>query len=401
MRDVNKEVRASRPGFRQIAEELQEAIASGVLAVGQRLPTERVLQEQFGVSRSTVRKALALLVDNGFGQQLPNRGVIAMPGLRPSKTRNIAIIDGGSYVMRVLTVRLAGMLQAMGYQPVHLGGRSDYPMEYAIQRAVDGDFAGAIVWSYNGFPELGFLDALPQRFPIVALDHRLSGYETDLVTFDQEQAAYDATEQLIRQGCRRIGVTGMFDMLEVTHYRFRGYMHAMFTHGLQPEPADFVFTATSGRDEANTVALVNRLRATDRPDALLVLQDCYVPSTIEAALRVGLNLPRDLKISTIGDDISVDVNGAGMTGVAFDWSTMISEALKLLVSRIEEPNLPYQTFTATHRLHVRGLCGATSEDWTPDDDQVAGFMSESIVPRSRFRYASNWVVLADEPDSQR
>ncbi|HWA83818.1 MAG TPA: GntR family transcriptional regulator, partial [Fimbriimonadaceae bacterium] len=194
---MNKEQDSSpsqRTGFREIAAKMQAGIEAGKLPVGQYLPTERELQEQFGASRSTVRKALTYLVECGFGQSVPNRGVIALRGARAPKTRNVALIDGGSYVMRVLTVELGEMLQSRSFDPVHMGGRTDYPLEYALQRALDNDFAGAIVWSYKGFVDLEFLHRTSERFPLVALDHRIEGAETDLVTFDHEGAAMEATE---------------------------------------------------------------------------------------------------------------------------------------------------------------------------------------------------------------
>jgi DNA-binding FadR family transcriptional regulator len=50
-----------RPGSRQIAEQLRERILGGQLAVGQRLPSEAELAEEFGVNRGTVREALRML----------------------------------------------------------------------------------------------------------------------------------------------------------------------------------------------------------------------------------------------------------------------------------------------------------------------------------------------------
>jgi GntR family transcriptional regulator, transcriptional repressor for pyruvate dehydrogenase complex len=50
-----------RPGSRQIAELLRERILGGQLAVGERLPSEAELAEEFGVNRGTVREALRML----------------------------------------------------------------------------------------------------------------------------------------------------------------------------------------------------------------------------------------------------------------------------------------------------------------------------------------------------
>lgn len=51
--------------YRQVADQLRRLIDSGEYAVGARLPTERELAEQFGLSRPTVREALIALEVEG------------------------------------------------------------------------------------------------------------------------------------------------------------------------------------------------------------------------------------------------------------------------------------------------------------------------------------------------
>lgn len=50
-----------QPAYASVADHLRRRIVSGELAAGQRLPSEALLQEAFGVSRSTVREALRML----------------------------------------------------------------------------------------------------------------------------------------------------------------------------------------------------------------------------------------------------------------------------------------------------------------------------------------------------
>ena len=53
------------PLYYQLAEELGDKIRNGTLPPGARLPGERELSEQFGISRMTVRQALAYLTRQG------------------------------------------------------------------------------------------------------------------------------------------------------------------------------------------------------------------------------------------------------------------------------------------------------------------------------------------------
>ncbi|MDT4854269.1 putative fructoselysine utilization operon transcriptional repressor [compost metagenome] len=50
----------------RIANELAEAIARGVYEPGQRLPSEHVLAEQYGVNRHTIRRSLASMCQKGL-----------------------------------------------------------------------------------------------------------------------------------------------------------------------------------------------------------------------------------------------------------------------------------------------------------------------------------------------
>src|SRR5438132_12503005 len=72
-------VRATLPRIKlidQVAERLIEVIASGRLAGGTRLPSERELVGRLGVSRTVVREALNLLEARGVLQVEHGRGAI-------------------------------------------------------------------------------------------------------------------------------------------------------------------------------------------------------------------------------------------------------------------------------------------------------------------------------------
>jgi len=60
-----KAIRSSR-AFEEIALQIRSELASGRFGVGSRLPSERALSEQFGVSRNTLREALRSLEHAGL-----------------------------------------------------------------------------------------------------------------------------------------------------------------------------------------------------------------------------------------------------------------------------------------------------------------------------------------------
>jgi GntR family transcriptional regulator len=66
--------RASKPAWVQIEEQMADRIESGALLAGERLPPEREVAEALGVSRMTVRQALASLDARGLVERGVGRG---------------------------------------------------------------------------------------------------------------------------------------------------------------------------------------------------------------------------------------------------------------------------------------------------------------------------------------
>jgi DNA-binding FadR family transcriptional regulator len=75
---IKSPVRAE--GARALAKYLEEAIRSGHLGVGAKLPAERELSEEFGASRGAVRRVLADLKGRGLITQSVGSGTFVLPG---------------------------------------------------------------------------------------------------------------------------------------------------------------------------------------------------------------------------------------------------------------------------------------------------------------------------------
>lgn len=86
------EVRRIQSSYMQVSEQLRDLIVRGDLAVGERLPSEAEMAPLFGVSRSTIREALRILVTDGL--LVTRRGV-----------------QGGTFVAALDSSRIEGVLR--------------------------------------------------------------------------------------------------------------------------------------------------------------------------------------------------------------------------------------------------------------------------------------------------
>jgi GntR family transcriptional regulator len=66
------------PPYRQIAEIIRQRIKSGEYAKGTRIPTESEMVDTWEVARTTARRAIALLREEGLVQTVPQRGTYVL-----------------------------------------------------------------------------------------------------------------------------------------------------------------------------------------------------------------------------------------------------------------------------------------------------------------------------------
>ena len=161
--------------YAQIIAQIEQAIADGRLAPGDRLPPERALAEEHGVSRMTVRQAL---------QSLETRGL-----LRRTIGRN-----GGSFVARPKVERdlgtFSGLSEQLARQGVAAGarvlsaGEADGLVEIVRVRLADGE---PFAVERSSFPA--------DRFRAL-LDLDLSGSLYDLLEEHFDAAPVRAVERI-------------------------------------------------------------------------------------------------------------------------------------------------------------------------------------------------------------
>jgi DNA-binding FadR family transcriptional regulator len=164
--------------YRQVADQLRQLIDSGEFPVGNRLPTERELAAQLGVSRPTVREALIALEVDGRVRIRVGSGIYV---LAPQEPTTIA------------TPPVAGPFEILAARALFEGAIA----EQAAQIASPADMAGidATLARMKGATESGAESIAADRAFHVAVAHVLSN---DAITnvvgelFDQRINPYYA-----------------------------------------------------------------------------------------------------------------------------------------------------------------------------------------------------------------
>ncbi len=382
-------------GYREVAETLQEQIRSGAIILGSLLPTERELVDNFGVSRTTVRRALQQLVNSGWAESIPNRGVSARIGQSTAKRHVIGFVDDAGVVVPELFFSLNARLQNHGFVLTHVDSRT-LGTEGALEYCLGHDFAAAVVWSKTINPDRKRFGNVLKSMPIVAVDHGLRGIDTDVVACDVFAGAKAAVHHLASLGRKRIAIAGMLDSLDTTQERFAGYLEGMFEAGLQPQPRDFLFTRTSGIEIPDIKFLEARLQDDDAPDAIFVMQDHVMDDIFSAASTAGVSIPNDVALVTMGSEDSLKSSSqVGISTVAFDWAQMADFLFDRVCRRLSDPSTRTVQVAVPATLMIRGSCGAPPHLWSEASEQQ-GFSSpqasKTISGRSS-RFSSDRAII--------
>lgn len=72
------------PPYRQIAAILRAQIDAGELGPGDALPSEKTLEQTYGVARETARRAVRALREEGYAVTIPGRGSYVPPDWKPA-----------------------------------------------------------------------------------------------------------------------------------------------------------------------------------------------------------------------------------------------------------------------------------------------------------------------------
>lgn len=306
------------PIHRRISDRIATAIEAGDYPPGSRLPSEARLVRELGVSRGTLRQALASLRSRGLIEAVPSRGTFvrgAAPAKLESRRRVVGVLVP-SVAMPYVPEILHGIedeLHAHGYSMLAGSNGSTRAQQAGrVRRLVDEGIGGLIVYpiDYQPDPDL-FVQLAAGGLPIVLVDRHLVGHPFDAVLPDNVGGAFAAVTHLIEQGHRRIAFISTDNVMTTSvAERLQGYQQAIAAAGISLDP-DLVFTrlplrASWGADyrvaSKDNVARIARYLKRRDPTAVFALHDHLALEVLEAARTLGRRVPHDLAVAGFDDD---------------------------------------------------------------------------------------------------
>jgi len=348
----------------KVASVLRERIQTGYYDAGQWLPAERVLAEDLGVHRRTVRAAVAELANEGLLHLRPNcrPTVIAASDRSPNidredapsrfpSSRLVALVmwhggadDGATAQQRIFW----GMNQALAHAGYHgvfldLGDSIGDEQENATREAMrlnyalEHGFGGIIFYAYAYQRNRELIQRAARRVPLVLIDRMLPGIDTDFVGIDNFQAMYDAVQHLVRQGHRRIAYVTWSEPINPVQDRLEGYRSAL-RDAFGSEAVEMTLTTSMGTGRT-WLLFDNVFQAPpgERPTAVVCVNDHEAVRVAERLSYLGLRIPEDVAMVGFDNLLQRLPNGVGLTSVAQPFEEIGRRAGRTFLNRIAMP----------------------------------------------------------------
>ena len=367
----------------RVAGILSDRIQSGLYSAGSLLPTERDLAADLRVHRRSVRTAIDQLVRGGVVSRRPNcRPTVG--GSTPDAPEN----GGRKAPARISTSNLIALIMWHGGGPLEYAGTSQQRIFWGMNKSVmkagyhavfldlgegvgmDGEnaareaehlryireqgFAGALFYPYAYRHNGDLVREVSRSVPLVLLDRKIAGVESDFVGIKNYDALFEVTSHLVAQGHRRIAHVTRSEPICSVQDRGQGYIDAMRSAS-EPGMMEMILNVPPYADDRawTVVDAIFRLPKEQRPTAAVCVTDYLAVSLAERLTHLGLSIPDDVAVTGFDNIVPALPDGTGLTTLAQPYEQIGTTATELLRRRINDRHLPPMSVELPAQLIVR------------------------------------------------
>lgn len=307
--------RRTTPKYARLSSQIRRMIRSRRLAVGDALPTELDLAEDFKCSRGTVRKALDILVNEGMVRRRQGSGHFVARLLDTAREALLGLVVPN--ILNAEVLRLAQLLTlesgARGYRLVLCVTNEEPAFEREFLREMRRLKVSGVI-KFPTIPEApGFETEIRELLRSLELPYVIvNDFWTDTrrdhhVAFDEATGLELAVAHLLEIGHRSIG---WVDGSDGPRRHALACLRATLRREGLDVPDDRVLLCPPYDSPP-----VERLwrEADDPPTALITPYDGIAVRLIEALQRMGMRVPEDVSIATLNGQPFYTTSGQELT----------------------------------------------------------------------------------------
>jgi LacI family transcriptional regulator len=290
----------------------------------------RALMDHSSVNINTKQRVVEAAQSMGY------RSNHLASNLRKKKSNIIGIIVGNlnSSFMSNVIAGVEKVLSDAGYNLIITQSLDNIAKEVNIAQAMYNNRVDGLLVSlaYDTENADHFESFVKRGIPLVYFDRVWPHPQCPGIEIDNVKAAYDITEHLIKQGCKRIAHVTAYKLSSVAADRFKGYKQALEDYNIPFEEENLILTQLTlkaGIEAAHTI-----LAMQNRPDGVFVTNDACAVSCMQELKRHGIRIPDDIAFAGFNNDTEASIIEPNLTTVNYKGYDMGEVAAKILVNRL-------------------------------------------------------------------
>ena len=313
----------------------------------------RALKDHHAVNNATKKKIREKAEEMGY------RHNSFASSLRSKKTNTLGVIVPriNSYFVASVLAGMEDAAKAKGYNLIITHSLESVTKEIAnaqilFNKRVDGLLI-SLAFDTDNIRHLE--PFFKKKIPVVFFDRTFPHDGSTSIRINDYKAAYEVTNHLLEQGCRRIMHLGGNMLRNVYSDRYRGYRQALNDHNV-PFYEKLLFI--SELNEASGYAAAENIlksAASRRPDAVFSANDTAAVHCMIRLKSAGIKIPDEIAFAGFNNDPISKVGEPNLTTVNYSGYETGRGAVRSLIQQLNNPSDTPVTHTIVLRsdIHIR------------------------------------------------
>ncbi len=325
---------------------IKQQIIMGRIKAGERIPSENQLSEDFSLSRHTVRKAISVLVSEGYLYTEQGRGTYVKDrSIKRAKSHNIAVLTTyiSDYIFPRVIQGIDTVLSHRGYSIMLKNtdnnvSREAMYLEEVLSKNIEGliiEPTKSALYSNNS----EYYEALDNhRIPYIFI-HGTYYHLKDKsqVILDDAHGMYLTVRHLIDLGHKNIaGIFKADDMQGIN--RHHGYVKALSEAGMAYDSEKVIWFHTEDRKTKPNSELKIFIETGMPLDAVACYNDEIAFGVYQTLTELGINVPEDISITGFDDSYLAANCPVRITTAKHPKEKLGEAAAELMLELLEDKN---------------------------------------------------------------
>ena len=194
-----------------------------------------------------------------------------------------------------------------------------------------------------------FKSIINEGTPIVMFDRTADEVNCDKVVVDDLDSAINATEHLIKTGCKKIALFSSINNLSVGKLRVQGYKKALENSGFTIDDKLMILSETSEDFDSLAVSFFEK----NKVDAVFAVDEHASAMAMKMAIKKGMKIPDELSVIGFADGVWSRRMTPSLSTVSQHGPEIGEVATKMLIEKLESKEEFYNHKTTIVKTELR------------------------------------------------